>query len=224
MKYFLTWFGGIVLGVAAALAALYYNPLTSGGGTAPNVASTLTLSYGFPEPNVLALSHNEQLKLAPIPEEIPLLWESGIDGTALSVLALADSEGQTMAVASRVSVPSLRTNLLLEGILVDDYWLITVADEGSLFVRAQSNYWPLFKETVVLVGYLRRPWSGPRRYAPTAGPRAGRFAEVIGATGRFAGRDGTAQEFLTLDRYSAAGGFESMHGQLLLALDEEPAP
>jgi hypothetical protein len=170
----------------------------------------------------VALSHAEQLGLPSIPDDVPLLWESGIAGTMLGVVNLGADAGAARAIASRISVPSMRTNLLLEGVLVDDYWLVTMPGQGSLFVETEGNYWPLLKDTIIPVGFLKRPWAGTAEYRPTRGPGPGRSGELVGATGRFAGRTGGASESLVLERYSAEGGFESLRGELSIALDPLP--
>jgi hypothetical protein len=90
--------------------------------------------------------------------------------------------------------PSRDTNLLLRGVLLSDYWLVTLPGEGTLFVRAESNAWPVLKNTLVPVWYLERPWSGPAEYWPTVGPGTDKSGVVLGITGTFRGSEGTVVE------------------------------
>lgn len=218
MKYLFGFFAGLLVGALAALAVLYFNPLTGGGSRARGLSS-LQLSYSLPEQDALLLTHDEQLKLPIIPANAPHLWEGGVKGTILSALTLASDDGER-AVATRISVPSQDTNLLLDGVLVDDYWLVTVPGRGGLFVHTVNNQWPLLKETVGRVDLLRQTWAGPATYDSTRGP-AGNLGRVLGLSGEFAGRRGTAREFLAVDRYGPRG-FEGMSGELALAIDDAP--
>jgi hypothetical protein len=203
MKYLITWIVGVIVGAQLAAALVYFNPLTNTGDPRRGFDS-LSLAYEYPGASVVALSHDGQLKLPSIPADVEPLWESGIAGMLLGVLDLVGDDGVTHAVASRVSVPSPRTDLVLDGVVVEDLWLVSIPGQGSLFVESEGNYWPLFKEVILPVGYLGQPWQGPKDYRPTRGPDVDGSAEVYGATGAFAGRTGVAAERLRLERYSAS--------------------
>lgn len=233
MKYFSAALFGIVVGIALGVVVLYFNPLTT--RSAPSVEdAALTLRYSMPERDLLALTHYEGLPLPFKPEGVDSLWEKAIRSAALSVLALHDEagdaaalgsaseageEGAATALATRLTMPSPETDLLLRGALLDDYWLVTVPGGGSLFVHDVNNLWPALRENVVRVSLLDRPWGGPAEYRTTLGPRAPRgpgFA--IGATGRFRGLLGEAAERYRLNRYSRARGAEDLAGELELRL------
>jgi hypothetical protein len=107
--------------------------------------------------------------------------------------------------------------------MVDDYWLLTAPGEGSLFVLGDSNVWPVVRDNVLPVSLLDRPWAGPRSYRSTNGPGVRGTALAVGATGRFAGSEGSAIERLHLNGYSRAAGVESFAGELLLRLVEPAA-
>jgi len=219
MKYFVAAVLGVICGAGGAAAALYWNPLSAAATSAPP-AGALTFSYGFPAESAVALTHDGQLGLPHIPQDVSALWEAAINGVVLNVLTLDDAAGAPRALASRVSVPSPQTNLLLRGVIVADHWLITVPGEGSLFIEAHNNLWPMLKDTFVPARLLQREWAGPAVYAVTAGPGARGAAAVVGVSGRFANARGAARETYDLERFSAARGIEALRGTLAIELDE----
>lgn len=215
---------GLVLGAAAAAALVYVNPLTADGGApaAPAApADGWQLAWEFPGDGVLTHTHGGALTSALRPADAPELWEETIRSSVLTSLRLDDARDGTAAWATRISVPSTRTNLLLNGVVVGDYWLISKPGEGALFMRAHTNVWPALKDTYVRVDVLRRPWAGPAAYSPTLRPADG--PAVQGATGTFAGREGSGRERIEIGRYSAGGRLESLSGRLTLDLGAQPA-
>ena len=79
---------------------------------------------------------------------------------------------------------SADTILLLRGVLLDDYWLVTTPREGTLFVRAESNAWPFLKETLVPV-WFSTAMERPGRILADGSPGE-ESGVAIGITGRFA--------------------------------------
>ncbi len=155
------------------------------------------------------------------PSGVPNFWEGPINKSALSVVLLRGSDGAA-AIASRVSYPSEDTDLLRNGVLLTDDWIVSFPGEGSLFINAQSNWWPFLKEMLIPVWYLGRPWPGPSEYAPTVGPATGLWAFVDGATGRFAGLTGTAAERYSVREFDELVGPRQALTELYWRL-EEPA-
>jgi hypothetical protein len=180
----------------------------------------LTLAYDFPAGGTLALTHAGQLGLPRIPTDIESLWEGAIENVVLSVLVLEDENGAPRALASRISVPSDETDLLLRGFLVADHWLITTPDRGTLFVDGENNLWPFLKGSLIPVKYLKQEWSGPVRYPVTVGPASRQAAEVFGVSGEYAGAHGIARESYDLRNFSATFGIEALRGTLVVTLDE----
>jgi hypothetical protein len=215
MKYLLSLVFGLVLGAACASAVVYWNPLSVTDNTSA-AGDTPTFRYSLSEPHLLASTHNEFLSLPLMPSSVPLLWESGVRGTSLQVLALSDQSGDLAAVATKLSVPSVESNAVTKGLLIDDYWMITMPGRGSLLVQGQSNIWPLVRDTLLSVDTLGREWAGPANYAPLMG-QSGRAALVIGLSGELAIAGGTMAEKIAIDNYSRYG-FESLNGALTLNL------
>lgn len=218
MRYVVVTLLGILLGAACAAAGLYYNPFTEVRELPPK--ESWTLSYDFPGGSTLALTHAGQLGLPRIPTDVEALWEAAVTDIVLNVLVLEDEHGAPHAMASRISVPSQETDLLLRGFIISEHWLITVPGQGTLFVDGENNLWPFLKEAVIPVRYLGQEWRAPARYPVTIGPTGGRTAEVVGVSGAFAGVSGSALESYELRQLNAAFGIEALRGTLAFALEE----
>jgi hypothetical protein len=218
MKYAFVMLVGLIIGAAAGGAVIYFNPLT--GGSAPAAESTdRALHYDLPG-EVLGFTLGEHALPPGAPRVGDGFWEETIARAALLSLVLDDADDKPAAVASRLLAGSADTDFLLSGVLVSDYWLLTIPNEGTLFLRADSNVWPFLKETLLPVWYFGRPWSGPSDYRPTAGPGADGDAVVIGATGRFAGLEGTAIEQYRLTDLDPASRSVAAVGELHLRIGD----
>jgi len=207
---------GLLLGAAAAGVVLYYNPMTETAADAP-VSSDRVLRYSLPD-QVLELALGQKAALLGQSVGDDALWEETIDRTAVLGLVLNDEANQPVGIASRLIATSPETDLLLRGLLVSDYWLVTVPREGTLFVRADSNVWPFLKETLLPVWYLERPWSGPVEYLPTVGPGAQNTAQVVGIAGSFSARDGSAVERYKIKTLDPVSREAAIDGELFLQL------
>jgi hypothetical protein len=191
MRYAIVAVLGLLIGAAAGAAAIYYNPFTQ-PSPPPADNAALALHYGLPG-EVLGFTLGKDVIPPGTPKRDDVFWEETIDRTALLSLVLEDAHDKPAAIASRLLAVSPRTDLLLSGVRVNDYWLLTIPGEGTLFLRTETNVWPFLKETLP-VWYFGRHWKGPSEYRPTAGPGIDGTAVVVGATGRFAGLEGSAVE------------------------------
>jgi len=215
MKYVLALILGLIAGAAVAIAALYFNPLTQGSAE-PAGSPDWSLQFGLAPAATWIATHDEKLGLPAVPADVPLLWENGIKGSLLTALPLHDASGRLAAFGTRITVPSAATEFLHSGLLVDDYWLISIPGQGTLFMHAVNNQWPLVRDTLVRVDLLRRDWHGPGSYAPTVGPGAD-GASITGLSGNLAGRTGHGRERSALDNYT--GSFAALSGELNLDLE-----
>jgi len=190
MRYLLVAVLGLLIGAAAAGVAIYYNPLIETRSSAEPDVADRALHYSLPS-EVLGFALGERVLPPGTPKRDGLLWEETIERSAMLSLVLEDAQDKPTAIASRMLAVSPRTDFVLSGVRVNDYWLLTIPGEGTLFLRADENVWPFVKETLP-VWYFGRPWKGPVEYNPTAGPGEHGQAVVVGATGRFVGLEGTA--------------------------------
>lgn len=207
---------GLLVGAALAGGVLYYNPMTETSAGEPGPTDRL-LRYSLPD-QVLDLALGEKAEWLGYSAGDDALWEETIDRTAMLGLVLTDEQNQPVGIASRLMAVSPDTDLLLRGMLVRDYWLVTLPREGTLFVRADSNVWPFVKQTLVPVWYLERPWHGPVEYRPTVGPGAEKTAEVVGIAGAFVERDGSAVERYSLTALDPVSRSAAGVGELYLHL------
>lgn len=215
MKYALVAVLGLLIGAAAGGAAIYYNPFTQPSPPSADAADR-ALHYGLPG-EVLGFHLGDDVVPPGSPKRDDVFWEETIGRTALLSLVLEDAHDKPAAIASRLLALSPRTDLLLSGVRVNDYWLLTIPGEGTLFLRAESNVWPFLKETLP-VWYFGRHWKGPTDYRPTAGPGAGGTAVVVGATGRFAGLEGSAVEKYRITDLDPASRSAAATGEIDLRL------
>jgi len=216
MKYLFVAILGLVLGAAAAGVVLYFNPLAAKSASMPH-ATDRVLTYSLPD-QVLEFALGDDARLFGQDAGDDGLWEETIDRSAVLALVLNDASGQPAALASRLLSTSAETDLLLRGVLVSDVWLVTIPNEGTLFVHADSNAWPFLKETLLPVWYLDRPWNGPSEYWPTVGPGADDSADVVGIAGSFDGRAGTAVERYEITALDPARKLALATGELHLNL------
>jgi hypothetical protein len=216
MKHLIVAIVGLVLGAAAASVLLYYNPLAEKAAPQPSVTDRV-FHYSLPD-QVLEFAIGEDARLFGQDTGQDSLWEETIDRTAVLGLVLNDAANQPAAVASRLVATSADTNLLLRGVLLNDHWLVTVAGEGTLFVRADSNAWPFLKNTLVPVWYLDRPWNGPAEYWPTVGPGADASGVALGITGAFRGAAGSVIEHYEISALDPKRELALAKGELHLNL------
>lgn len=217
MKYLSIVLAGFLAGAAVACLAVYYNPLIDERGDELG-SFDWVYHYGFPGQGVLAFTHGGAAPLPFEPAGAPELWEKTIRSAAMAVVALDGGEAAPAALASKISIPSEATDFLTNGVILNDYWLLTVPGGGSLFMLGDSNVWPLMKDTVVPVTLLNRPWPGPHDYQPTEGPGLRGTALVLGATGRFEAQEGSAIERYRVNRFSRADGVEDFAGEVHLRI------
>ena len=121
-------------------AALYYNPLTETAGPEPDSADR-ALHYALPA-QIFGLSLGAHAAVPTGTADDTVLWEDTVDRTALLGLVLEE----TARSAGRRREPAAgrvrRHGSIARGVLLSDHWLLTFPDEGTLFVRVDTNLWP----------------------------------------------------------------------------------
>ena len=214
MRYLFVAILGLALGAVAAGVLVYYNPLADKSAPKP-AATDRVLRYSLPE-QVLDFAVGEDAQLFGQDAGDDALWEETIDRAAVLGLVLNDGSNRPVALASRLLSTSPDSDLLLRGVLVSDDWLVTVPNEGTFYVHADSNAWPFLKEKLVPVWYLERPWIGPAEYWPTVGPSKDETANVVGLTGAFRGTEGSAVEHYEVTTLDPARHAALANGELYL--------
>lgn len=221
MMRFLTLIVGLLVGAAAGAALIFVNPLIGPADGKPDDLDRV-LTYELPA-SALVLTHSRPLSVPAWPDGVEELWERTVRTSALGLVMLSSPDGEP-AIASRVLVPSQRTELMTTGVVVDDFWLLTLPGKGSLYVLGESNVWPIAKDTLVSASLLQRPFQGPRSYVTTAGPAPDGRALVVGATGDFANREGRAVERYRIGKFTRERGFGDVSAELRFALDPPSDP
>jgi hypothetical protein len=217
MRHLVVAILGLLVGVALAAGVVYYNPLTAATADGPS-PDDRALRYSLPD-QVLELAFgSDAIRPARIASHASL-WEETIDRTAVLGLVLNDATGP-VAIATRLMAISPKTDLLLHGVVVSDYWLVTYPDQGTLFVRSDSNVWPFLKQTALPTWLLDRPWQGPVEYRPTVGPGANHTAVVVGVSGVFEGQAGSAVEHYDVTAFDPTQRSAAAVGELFLHLPD----
>ncbi|HEX6994817.1 MAG TPA: hypothetical protein VF339_11800 [Gammaproteobacteria bacterium] len=220
MKYVWMTIAGCIVGAVVGGALLLFNPLTASGNPSL-VGFDRTLRYVLPD-DALVLTHSGVLPIERRPFEVEPLWESAIRSTSLATLVLRGESDAPHAIATRITAPSKRTDLLTTGVLANDHWLVSIPTEGTFFVVAETNVSTIARDTFVAVQLLGREWQGRRTYLPIEGPEIAGTARVVGASGSFADRVGRALERYEVERFARGAGLERASAELYLALDEAP--
>jgi len=210
MKYVLSLLFGLILGAMTAIAVIVFNPLTL---SQSKPLANADMAFDYSMGTAWVSTHSNRLNVPVVPKGSPLLFQNGIRGSLLTSMPLTGEPGSASAAGTRITVPSSETEFLRSGLVVDDYWLISVPGAGTMFMHSVSNQWPLVRDTVVWVDLLRRRWSGSGQYEPTRGPAAA-GAEVVGMTGTLKELRGVAHEHLSLDAY--AGNLAALNGRLTI--------
>jgi hypothetical protein len=211
---------GIVLGVVAAAALLYFNPLAARNPLSPlSVTSNNIMSLGYPgvPTDSIVYTNNGESRVQPHPEKVRELWEAPIRLTEVLVTVLADSRNNPTGIGIKYSSDSEDTRLINGEALVNSAWHIHLVERGSLFVEQTENYWNFLRK-IVLPAYWSSSnhWKGVWNGNMTVGPGALGTAAVTGGTGEFAGLESEAVEAVHASAYSVTQGPVAMERRLTI--------
>ena len=220
IKYVAGMFLGIVLGVLAAVALLYFNPLAARNPLSPLSVSNnsiLSLGYSAVPTDSIVYTNNGESRVQPHPEKVRELWEAPIRLTEVLVTVVTDSRNKPAGIGIKYSSESEDTRIINGEALVNSAWHIHLLERGSLFVEQTENYWN-FLRNIVLPAYWSSSnhWKGVWNGNMTAGPGALGTATVTGGTGEFAGLESEAVEAVHASAYSVAQGPVAMEGRLTI--------
>jgi len=231
MKYLISLLIGLATGVAAFLALLYFNPLTSQNKLSPVSVTDedlIVLNYSAVATNALIYTNDGESQVAPHPAKVLQLWEPPIRRTDAMATVLTDSRNTVVGVGMKFSSDSESTNLLNGEAIIDSVWHIYLPGRGSLFVEQKENYWTYLREIVIPARWSSGDnWRGIWNGDITSGPGALGTARVIGGSGAFDGLDTHGLESLSAKAYSVEQGPVAIDAKLTIEiprLQSEPTP
>ena len=142
MRYLISLLVGMAVGVAAFVALLYYNPLTSQNKLSPLSVSAndvFTLNYSAVATDALVYTNDGESLVAPYPAKVLQLWEPSVRLTDTMATVLRDSRNQLAGIGIKFSSDSESTNVLNAEAIVDSVWHIYLPGKGTLFVAQQEK-------------------------------------------------------------------------------------
>ena len=220
IKYVASLLSGILLGVIAAAALLYFNPLASRISLSPLSVSNneiLSVGYSAVPTDSIVYTNNGESRIKPYPDTVRELWEAPIRRSDVLVTVVTDSRNNPAGIGIKFSSDSERTRLINGEALVDSAWHIHLVERGSLFVEQTENYWNFLRNIVVPAYWsTANHWKGVWNGNMTVGPGALGTAAVSGGTGEFAGLDSEAVEAVKASAYSVSQGPVAMEGRLTI--------
>ena len=223
-KHLIALIAGIMLGAAAAVALLFYNPLATENGLSPVTVSerdTISLGYSAVAKDSILYTNDGESRVYPSPESVQQLWEAPIRRTSVQVTMLTDSRDNPAGIGVKFMSESERTRLINGEALLDSAWHIHLPGRGSLFVEQTENYWNYLRH-IVVPAYLSSGdnWRGTWIGSITAGPGSLGTALVSGGSGEFAGLESEADESMSARAYSLADGPVALDGRLTIEVNE----
>ena len=220
IKYAAGLLSGILLGVIAAAALLYFNPLASRNPLSPLSVSNneiLSVGYSAVPTDSIVYTNNGESRIKPFPDTVRELWEAPIRHSDVLVTVVTDSRNNPAGIGIKFSSDSERTRLINGEALVESAWHIHLVERGSLFVEQTENYWNFLRNIVVPAYWsTANHWKGVWNGNMTVGPGALGTAAVSGGTGEFAGLESEAVEAVSASAYSVSQGPVAMDGRLTI--------
>jgi hypothetical protein len=163
---FKTFAVGILLGICAAAATLYYVPLVdqvreqSFVVVHPNHGNTETFHVNMPTDQILAGSQSAQ---PPLPPELEWPQDDLFAGVRTELFKLRNINGRVVGVASRIAADDDRLGESVE-------WVLHLPARGSIY----ANLRPAMVEGDYRVGPMR---AGTREFARIEGQLTERWVE-----------------------------------------------
>ena len=136
MKYVLALVLGILVGVLAFAATMYFNPFSGKQVVSPLAVSSepqLNLNFSAVPSDALAFTNNGEAMLKPHPEDMAELWESTIRNSRVAIVEINNSRGEPVGVGVKFSSNSEATRLLNSQALVDSAWQYLPAESRHAF-------------------------------------------------------------------------------------------
>ena len=227
MKYVAAFLSGLVVGVAAFMALLYFNPLTNNNRLSVLSVSdnlVLTFNYSAVATDALVYTNDGRSQVSPHPGKVLQLWEPTVRRTEAFVTVLHDGRNQPAAIGVKFLSDSESTNVLNGEAMVDSTWHVYAPGQGSFFVEQQENYWNYLRDIVIPARWGSGDgWRGNWNASITSGPGALGTSRVVGGSGIFAGLETDAVESFSATAYSASHGPLAMDAELAVEMPRRDA-
>lgn len=224
MKYVIALFLGLITGVAAAIALVYFNPFLAQQSLSPLSVSErqqFTLNYSAVATDAIVFTNDGDERMHPHPVKVLQLWEKPIRLTDTLVTVLRDSRNEPTGIGIKFSSQSEDTRLLNGEALVDSAWYVFLPGRGSLLIEQTENYWPYLRDIVIPAHWSSGDsWRGNWFGIMTSGPGALGTARVHGGSGEFEGFESEAIETFAARAYSTEIGPVAIEGQLTIEIPE----
>jgi hypothetical protein len=220
MKYAISLFIGLIVGIALFVLGLYYNPFVGNPSVSPLAISDLELvdlTYSLVPSESIIFTNDGESYVSPHPVKVLQLWEPTIKRTRGLVTTLNDSRGKPVGIGVKFSSDSERSALLDAKILVDSVWHIYLPERGTLFVDQTENFWSYLHDIVIPARLSSGDnWRGSWHGIVSTGPGALGTARVTGSTGALVDTEAEAVEAVSARAYSAITGPVGMTGILTI--------
>lgn len=227
MKYLAAFVLGLIVGVAALFALLYFNPLTNSHRLSPLSVSdnqVIAFNYSGVATDALVYTNDGESQVVPHPAKVLQLWEPTVRRTDAMATVLMDGRGLPAAIGVKFSSDSESTRVLNGEVIVDSVWHIYAPGQGSLFVEQQENYWNYIRDIVIPARWRSgNNWRGNWNGSITSGPGALGTSRVVGGSGIFAGLESDAVESLSAKAYSVEFGPVAMDAELAIEIPRRDA-
>jgi hypothetical protein len=225
MKYVISLFIGMVIGICLFVLGFYHNPFVGNPSVSPLAISDLDLvdlSYSLVPSDSILFTNDGESRIEPHPAKVSQLWEPTVKRTRGFVTTLTDARGAPAGLGVKFSSNSESSALINAEVLVDSVWHIYLPKRGTFFVDQTENFWTYLHDIVVPAQLSSGDnWRGTWYGIMSAGPGALGTARVTGGLGKLQDTEAEAVESITARAYSATSGPVGMTGNLTIALPQK---
>ncbi|MDJ0812667.1 MAG: hypothetical protein QNJ23_02995 [Woeseiaceae bacterium] len=227
MRYLVALLLGLAVGVAAFLALLYFNPMTTRNHLSPLSVSdnqVITFNYSAVATDAIVYTNDGESQVIPHPAKVLQLWEPTVRRSDALATVLRDGRNAPAAIGIKFSSDSERTNVLNGEAIVDSVWHVYAPGQGTLFVEQRENYWDFLRDIMIPARWSSGDnWRGNWNGSITSGPGALGTSRVFGGSGIFAGIETDAVESLSAKAYSVEFGPVAMDAELAIEIPRRDA-
>lgn len=219
MKYVFGLLLGVLLGAVLGLVLILNNPLASTELSGQSAASSIVLPVAGQGTATVVQSGTGYPWLGIAPSDAKRPDIAGMK-SAITVLLSTESGSRDVVYLTRVRALDGNAKPLFGQVRETSLWHVVVPGKGSFAVYSEDNIWPLID--ALLVPFARgESWAGDVRFTSTTGP-IGPRARVIGLSGEFSGRTGSARLDQEIRSASAKMGITDERAMLMVDLDPLP--